>query len=304
MLSRKQKHILLKFFSMFSVIRGYNILIIILAQYLASVYIMGHHLPLREVIFDVNLLMLVLASAVAIASGYIINNFYDSEKDLINRPQKTMLDRLVSQNTKLSFYFVLNFIAVVLASYVSFRAVIFFSVYIFGIWFYSHKLKKLPFIGNLTSAILTITPFFVIFIYYKNFEQVVFVHAMFLFLIISMRELTKDLENIKGDLAQDYKTIPIVYGEKMSKGMLTVLTILTLIPIYFLINKYQVGKMSYYFYISIVLLLIFQLMLWKSNSKKQYLVLHNILKFIIVLGVISIPLIDINLVLNKITLIR
>lgn len=304
MLSRKQKHILLKFFSMFSVIRGYNILIIILAQYLASVYIMGHHLPLRKVIFDVNLLMLVLASAVAIASGYIINNFYDSEKDLINRPQKTMLDRLVSQNTKLSFYFVLNFIAVVLASYVSFRAVIFFSVYIFGIWFYSHKLKKLPFIGNLTSAILTITPFFVIFIYYKNFEQVVFVHAMFLFLIISMRELTKDLENIKGDLAQDYKTIPIVYGEKMSKGMLTVLTILTLIPIYFLINKYQVGKMSYYFYISIVLLLIFQLMLWKSNSKKQYLVLHNILKFIIVLGVISIPLIDINLVLNKITLIR
>ena len=304
MLSRKQKHILLKFFSMFSVIRGYNILIIIIAQYLASVYIMGHHLPLREVIFDVNLLMLVLASAAAIASGYIINNFYDSEKDLINRPQKTMLDRLVSQNTKLSFYFVLNFIAVVLASYVSFRAVIFFSAYIFGIWFYSHKLKKLPFIGNLTSAILTITPFFVIFIYYKNFEHVVFVHAMFLFLIISMRELTKDLENIKGDLAQDYKTIPIVYGEKMSKWMLTVLTILTLIPIYFLINKYQVGKMSYYFYVSIVLLLIFQFMLWKSNSKKQYLVLHNILKFIIVLGVISIPLIDINLVLNKITLIR
>lgn len=289
---------------MFSVIRGYNILIIILAQYLASIYIMGHHLPVREVIFDMNLLMLVFASAVVIAAGYIINNFYDSEKDLINRPQKTLLDRLVSQNTKLSFYFVLNFLAVILASYVSFRAVIFFSVYIFGIWFYSHKLKKLPFIGNLTSAILTITPFFVIFIYYKNFEDVIFVHAMFLFLIISMRELTKDLENIKGDFAQDYKTIPIVYGEKVSKVMLAILTTLTLIPIYLLINKYQVGKMSYYFYISIVLLLIYQFMLWISNSKRQYLVLHNILKFIIVLGVISIPLIDINLVLNKITLIR
>ena len=89
-----------------------------------------------------------------IASGYIINNFYDSEKDLINRPQKSKLDRLVSQNTKLSFYFVLNFLAVVMASYVSFRAVIFFSVYIFAIWFYSHKLKKMPFIGNLTSAIV------------------------------------------------------------------------------------------------------------------------------------------------------
>lgn len=289
---------------MFSVIRGYNILVVVIAQYLASIYILAHDKPVKEVVLDLNLLMLVLASAAAIAGGYIINNFYDSEKDLINRPRKTMLDRLVSQNTKLSFYFVLNFIAVILASYVSFRAVVFFSVYIFAIWFYSHKLKKLPFIGNLVSAILTITPFFVIFVYYKNFEHVVFVHAMFLFLVISMRELTKDLENLQGDMAQDYHTIPVVYGEKASKLMLTVLSVLTLVPTLLLIFQYQVGKMSYYFYVSIVLLLVFVVMLWKSNSKSQYLILHNILKLIIVLGVISIPLIDIGLVLNKITFIR
>ncbi|HMB99600.1 MAG TPA: geranylgeranylglycerol-phosphate geranylgeranyltransferase [Flavobacteriaceae bacterium] len=303
MLSRRQKHILLKFFSMISVVRGYNILIIVIAQYLASIYILAHDKPLREVIFDWNLLMLVMASAATIAGGYIINNFYDSEKDLINRPQKSMLDRLVSQNTKLSFYFVLNFIAVILASAVSFRAVVFFSLYIFAIWFYSHKLKKLPFIGNLTSAILTIAPFFAIFVYYKNFEHVIFVHAMFLFLIISMRELTKDLENIKGDLAQNYHTIPVVYGEKVSKTMLTVLCILTLIPATLLIFKFQVGRMNYYFYLSILLLVVFQIMLWHSTTKSQYLVLHNILKFIIVAGVASIPLIDISLILNKIALI-
>jgi len=288
---------------MISVVRGYNILIIVIAQYLASIYILAHDKPLREVIFDWNLLMLVMASAATIAGGYIINNFYDSEKDLINRPQKSMLDRLVSQNTKLSFYFVLNFIAVILASAVSFRAVVFFSLYIFAIWFYSHKLKKLPFIGNLTSAILTIAPFFAIFVYYKNFEQVIFVHAMFLFLIISMRELTKDLENIKGDLAQNYHTIPVVYGEKVSKTMLTVLCILTLIPATLLIFKFQVGRMNYYFYLSILLLVVFQIMLWHSTTKSQYLVLHNILKFIIVAGVASIPLIDISLILNKIALI-
>ena len=303
MLSRRQKHILLKFFSMISVVRGYNILIIVIAQYLASIYILAHDKPLREVIFDWNLLMLVMASAATIAGGYIINNFYDSEKDLINRPQKSMLDRLVSQNTKLSFYFVLNFIAVILASAVSFRAVVFFSLYIFAIWFYSHKLKKLPFIGNLTSAILTIAPFFAIFVYYKNFEHVIFVHAMFLFLIISMRELTKDLENIKGDLAQNYHTIPVVYGERVSKTMLTVLCILTLIPATLLIFKFQVGRMNYYFYLSILLLVVFQIMLWHSTTKSQYLVLHNILKFIIVAGVASIPLIDISLILNKIALI-
>jgi len=300
MLSRQQKHVLLKFFSLFSVVRGYNILVIIMAQYLTSIYILAHDKSLSQVVFDGNLLMLVLASAAAIASGYIINNFYDSEKDLINRPQKSMLDRLVSQNTKLVFYFVLNFLAVIMASYVSFKAVIFFSIYIFAIWLYSHKLKKMPIIGNLTSAILTITPFFAVFIYYKNFEHVIFVHAMFLFLILSMRELTKDLENIKGDLALNYKTIPIVYGEKTSKIMLTVLAILTLIPAYLLIYHFQVGRMTYFFYLSVILLFIFLILMWKSNNKSHYLLLHNILKFIIVAGVFSIMLIDVDVVLNRI----
>lgn len=300
MLTRRQKHILLKFFSMFSVVRGYNILIIVLAQYLASIYILAHDKPVKTVVLDGHLLLLVLASATVIAGGYIINNFYDSEKDLINRPKKSMLDRLVRQNTKLSFYFVLNFLAVIIASYVSFRAVVFFSVYIFAIWFYSHKLKKLPFIGNLVSAILTITPFFIIFVYYKNFEPVVFVHAMFLFLIIAMRELIKDLENLQGDLLQSYHTIPVVYGEQTSKIMLAILTALTLIPMGLLISIYQVGKMNYYFILVGGLLVVFQFMLWKSHSKSHYVVLHNILKFIIVLGVLSIPLINVSLVLNKI----
>lgn len=285
---------------MFSVVRGYNILIVVIAQYLTAIYILAYDKPLKKVLFDINLLMLVLASAATIAGGYIINSFYDSEKDLINRPIKSRLDRLVSQNTKLSFYFVLNFIAVIMASYVSFKAVIFFSIYIFGIWFYSHKLKKLPFIGNLTSAVLTITPFFAIFMYYKNFETVIFVHAIFLFIMISMRELTKDLENIKGDIAQNYITIPVAYGEKASKIMLTALAGITLVPMYLLLFYFEVGYMYIFFYLSLFLLAVFLILLWKSTTKVQYLILHNILKFIILAGVFSILLIDVSVILNRI----
>lgn len=299
MLTRRQKHILLKFFSLFSVVRGYNILVVVIAQYLASIYIFAHDKPLKEVLFDVNLLMLVLASSATIAAGYIINNFYDSEKDLINRPRKTMLDRLVSQNTKLSFYFVLNFIAVVFASYVSFRAVIFFAFYIFAIWLYSHKFKKQPMTGNLVSAILTVTPFFAIFIYYRNFELVIFAHAIFLFLLVSMRELAKDLENIRGDLALGYKTVPVVYGERTSKVMLTILALLTIASGVILILFFKIGYMYYFFYASVLLLILFLLILWRSNKKPHYLILHNILKFIIVAGVFSILLIDVSVVLNR-----
>ena len=300
MLSRRQKFFLLKFFSLFSVVRGYNILILIIAQYLTSIYILAPDRPLGKVLFDPNLLMLVLASSVAIAGGYIINNFYDREKDLINRPHKTMLDRLVSQRTKLTAYFILNFVSVIFASYVSFRAVVFFSLYIFGIWFYSHKLKRYPFIGNITAAVLTVIPFFAVFIYYRNFDLVIFVHATFLFLLISMRELVKDLENIKGDLVQNYRTIPVVYGESVSKWMLTIVAALTLVPIYFLLTKFDIGYMNFYFFGSILGLIFFVIILWLSARKLHYIILHTILRLAIVIGVFSIVLLDVDVVLNRI----
>ena len=300
MLSRKHKLLLLKLLSLFSVVRGYNILMIVLAQYLASIYILAPNLPLRKVIFDLNLFFIVLASALVIASGYIINNFYDAEKDLINKPKKSMLDRLVNQRFKLTTYFILNFLAVIAASYVSFRAVFFFSAYIFGIWFYSHKLKRVPFLGNFVSATLAIAPFFAVFVYYKNFEAVIFVHAMFLFVLILAREMIKDLENIKGDIAQNYKTIPIIYGPHISKICIALLIFISLIPSLLLILKFDVGLMNYYFAACMVLLISFLYLLYRSYKKKHYVWLHNILKFIIVSGVLSILFLDIDLVLNRI----
>lgn len=273
---------------------------IALAQYLAAIYILGHELPLHKVVFDINLFIIVLASALVIACGYIINNFYDAEKDLINKPKKTMLDRLVSQRFKLTTYFILNFLAVCIASYVSFRAVVFFSAYIFGIWFYSHKLKKVPFVGNFVSATLAIAPFFAVFVYYKNFESVIFVHAIFLFLLILAREMIKDLENMKGDLAQNYKTIPIIYGSRISKICIAMLALLTLIPSILLIINFDIGHMNFYFMSCIVFLILFLVLLTKSSTKKHYVMLHNILKFIIIAGVFSILLIDVDLVLNRI----
>ena len=85
MLSRKQKHIMLKFFSLFSVVRGYNILVIILAQYLTSIYILAPELPLGDILFDVNVLMLVLSSAAAIAAGYCTMRIHSNQ----HQPCKT-----------------------------------------------------------------------------------------------------------------------------------------------------------------------------------------------------------------------
>lgn len=292
----------MKIISLFSVVRGYNIPVIILAQYLAAIFILSTDLRALDVLLDFNLFVIVFASAITIASGYIINSFYDSKKDLINKPNKTMLDRLVSQKTKLQVYFGLNFLVFLMAMLVSWRAALFFSSYIFLIWFYSHKIKKYPIVGNIMAALLAVLPFFGILLYYFKIDgllenvrnekyYVIFAHASFLFLLILIREMIKDLENIKGDMAQNYRTLPVILGESFSKKVITFLIICSIFPVYILIEIYDVGYMDIYFYVSFIVLIFFIMKLWNSNSKDNYLLLHNIIKFIIVAGVFSIILI-------------
>ena len=292
MLTRKTKLVLTKIFSFFSVIRGYNIWVIALAQYLSAIFILAPEKRALDIILDWRLFLIVVASTLTIASGYIINNFYDAKKDLINRPRKAMIDRLVSQETKLKVYFAINGLVALLMFFVSWRAVLFFSTYIFLIWFYSHKLKKMFLIGNLTASILAVLPFFGILMYYKNFYSVIFAHAFFLFLLIFIRELIKDLENIEGDLVADYKTIPVVFGDNKAKTIISTLAAVTLIPVYLLVEIYDIGYMDIYFYLSLAALLFFVLKLWKSTTKADYLKLHFLLKFIIVSGVFCIVLIE------------
>ena len=285
-----KRRALLKLLGLFSAVRGYNIAMVCVAQYLASIFVLSKQ-PWREVLSDSYLLMLVIAGALAIAGGYIINGFYDKGKDLINKPTQTMINHLVSQNTKLTLYFLLNFLSVIVASYVSFRAVVFFSGYIFTMWLYSHRIKKLLLWGNLTSASLSIIPFFAVFVYYRNFEAVIFAHALLIFLLILTKEFIKDLQNIKGDLTHNYATIPVVYGERFAKQLITSSILLCFLPIYWLLHSFPIFKLTYFLYFTILYLLFFVAFLWKSQTQRQYRALHNMLRVILVLGIFSVILV-------------
>ena len=280
-----------KFIGLFSVVRGYNIMMICIAQYLTAIFILSRQ-PLRQVLLDPRLFAIVLAGALAVAGGYIINAFYDQEKDLINKPTRTLMERMVGQHTKLSLYFILNFLSVIVASYVSFRAVLFFSIYIFMMWFYSHRIKKIVLVGNIVSGILSIIPFFAIFVYYHNFQKIIFVHAAFLYYLLLAKDFVKDLQNIKGDFALGYHTIATDYGERSSKQLITVLIGLTLVCIYFLAAFPDTGSMKYYFILTAIILLGgFLPILWKGRTQIHYAFLRNLLKVIIVVGVFCIALI-------------
>jgi len=289
-----------KLLSLLSVIRGYNVLVLILAQYLAAVFIFSPKKSLNFVLLDYQLLFIVLATVCVVSSGYIINNFYDVKADIINRPIKTSLDNVVSQKIKLQIYFLLNFLGFVFGYLISWKAGLFFAIYIFAIWLYSHKLKKHPFVGLISASVLTILPFFAIFVYYKNFSKIIFVHATFLFFILLLRQLIKDLENLRGAMANNYRTFPVKYGERNTRKLGIVFIVSTFIPITILLNYPGIGYMRYYFLLSLIMLIFIGYFLWKSNLKRHYVLLHNILKLMLLLGILSLLFIDPSLVIERV----
>ena len=285
------KSTIFKFFSLFSVIRIYNILVVILAQYLTAIFILDDQESFSSTLLDPYLFVIILCSSISIASGYIINNFYDYEKDIINRPIRSNIDKSIRKRTKLNLYFSLNLLCTILSLFISIRAVIFFLVYNIILWLYSHKLKKILILGNVLSSLLTITPFFAIFLYYKNFSTIIAVYALFLFFIILAKDLVKDLENLKGDFTLNYKTIAVVYGEKFSKIAINTIIIINYIIVISLILYFDIGLMFYYYYLCLLVLTFVLFFVWRSNTKRDYLVIHNIMRALIILGIFSIILI-------------
>jgi len=286
-LSKGQGNIFIKVLGLFSIVRGYNILILIIAQYLTARYVFYPSSSFEQIIFDLNLFYLVFATALSTSSGYIINNYFDAEKDKINRPQKFLIEHTISQRIQFRIYLLMNLICLVVSWLFSLKAVVFFLIYILGILLYSILIKRLFWLSNIYKAFLTILPFFAITLYFKNFEQIIFLYAGFLFLLILIKDIIKDFENFKGDWVHSYKTLPIVFGNPITKLIISIL-ILVIWGLIYLLIKNDLGLIEYYFIFCVPYMCFILFLTWISSTKKIYLWIHNLLKLIIVVGVFGI----------------
>lgn len=287
--SDKNSLTLTKILSVFYVVRIHNILLLVFAQYLTSIFILSSS-ESWKIIFDKNLFLVILCSTICIVSGFIINDYYDTKKDSINTPIKFKLGESINDKTKLLLYFFLNLLVVLVSSLISIRAILFFSIYIFFIWFYSHKLRKLVFIGNLFYSILTITPFFAILLYFKKIEFIIIAYALFLFFILLLKDIVKDMKNLKGDFSANHKTIPVVFGESFAKTLISLLCVINIFLILNLFLNFNSGLMYFYYFLALAVMIYFMFKLYFSKSTAQYLFLHNMLRFLITVGVFSIVL--------------
>lgn len=288
--SRKRMAYIIKAIGLATMVRWYNIILVAICQYLSSLYILNPNQPKLETLLDYKLHLIVISTAFIIAAGYIINSFYDIEKDLVNRPNQNVFGRLLSKNISFNFYMTFNFLGVLIAFFTHDKYVFGFHLLLtLALWFYSHKLQKLPFIGEFSAAMLTVSPFFSIVIYFNTFNYIIFFYVMFIFLISIAREFIKSLEGLKGEIVYDYKTFPAVYGIRATKTVVSICLIFTGLPVLFiyLITGFEY-MMIYFFLTSLIVALILILI---NKTKTNYRLLNNLLKVVIALGILSIPLI-------------
>lgn len=288
------RRLLIKMLALFTVIRGYNLAMLILAQYMASLFIFNEGKNHLEILFDKNLSFIIIASALSAAAGYIINNFYDLEKDAIDRPLQNYIERFISQNFKLNVYLGLNILALGVAYMVSWRVTLFFLVYQFMVWFYSHKINKLVWLNNVYSVVLMVFPFFALFIYYGNLSSIIFLHAAFLFLLLLITDILKDLSSSTADAIYNYSTLPVIYGDKKTKQVLCLLIVLNSLLAAYMGYDSETGYMRYFFLFSALLMLILLIPLLGSKSKTTYKMLHLTFKLLIGFGIFNMVFIDLN----------
>ena len=225
--TQKRDSVYLKLIALLSSVRWKNVLFTALVQYIAFLFAFNTRSNFYNSIQHINVHLIIISTALLLAGGYIINNFYDVEKDLINRPHRTRFQNLVSRGFKLKFYLLLNLVGLSVALYASFHIFLFFAFYAFSLWFYSHKLSKMMIVRELSASFLTVFALFSLVFYFQSFSLEFFLYGANLFFILFAREIYKDIVSLKGDLINGYQSIATEIGVDPTKRIFQVIVIVS-----------------------------------------------------------------------------
>ncbi|MFM9944073.1 MAG: geranylgeranylglycerol-phosphate geranylgeranyltransferase [Bacteroidia bacterium] len=264
----------------------------IFAQYLAAVFILNPSKTYIEILSSPKLHLMTFASAFIIAGGYIINNFYDLEKDLINRPEKTLFGRIVSRKFCLNCYFLFNTIGLALAFSASWRIFLFYFLFAISLWTYSHKFQKIPFIREITASLLSVTSFFSIGIFYKYITMPLFIYGCFAMLIIFSREILKGIEAYKGNSIFGYGTMATWLGKQKSALGILIINIISLLPLIILLHWHNLFILSgTLLLLTLILNGLVYFKLYKNQSERNAEIVHNFYKIFLVVIICMVVLI-------------
>lgn len=255
--------------------------------------------------------LLSLSTVLIAAAGYIINDYFDINIDIINKPDKMVLDKIINRRWAMAWHTIFNMAGVSIGFIVAWRigqiylgfTQVFCSLLL---WFYSTSFKRQVLIGNVLISLLTALAVVVVGFYekqiYESFEaimspvgrkliQIIGVYALFAFMISLVREIVKDLEDMIGDSKDGCRTIPIVWGvlpaKRLCYGLLLALQVLILL------TELRIALLGWYIAIIYLLVLVqlpclyiyFQLK--KAHLPEHYHKVSSMVKVIMLTGILS-----------------
>jgi 4-hydroxybenzoate polyprenyltransferase len=268
--------------SLLKLTRFGNLVIIGLAQYFTAGFLVAMH-----TLNDVKLFLLSISTIAIAAGGYIINDYYDVKIDYINKPERVIIGKKITRRYAILFHVVLSMLGIVLGVYLSWRIGAINIISVFLLWLYSNNLKRLPFIGNLTVAILTGLSIFVVEIFYNTNNPLILIYAFFAFFMTLVREIIKDMEDLKGDNSFGCKTLPIVWGIRKTKFLLYIILVVFAGVVVFLNQLYTALPFKYHLIFLFIPLLWLLFRLIRADMKKDFTRLSIYCKVILLFGILS-----------------
>jgi len=302
----------------FKIIRWPNVLLTILTQ-LVIVY--GLLIPsgVDPALHWWQLILLLSATALLTASGNVINDIYDVGIDQINKPEKLLVTKSISEKSAYNLYFALTILAVICGFVLSnsLDKPILSSVFIgvaFVLYLYASSLKAMLLLGNvvislLVALVILITGVFELFpsitaenqLAFKFLMERLLEFGLMAFLINLVREWVKDCEDVNGDKAGGRNTLAIALGRTRAARLIAVfiLGILMLLGWYIYEYIYLNDTTTYYFIFLIMGPLMFVMIkLWTAQTQKEFHILSTVLKVVLLFGILSIGIFRLNYYLN------
>ncbi|MBE0423207.1 MAG: geranylgeranylglycerol-phosphate geranylgeranyltransferase [Lutibacter sp.] len=293
-------------------VRWKNLLLIIYLQILLKFYLFSVF-ELKTNINEFQFVILLLSLILITSAGYIVNDIFDLKSDLINKPQKVIVANQFSVENAQRLYLITNTLGIVLGIGLSLSiqkptfAFIFIGASLL-LYFYSKKLKSIPLIGNISVSLLVAFSIIILCLFDLNFaiqneaqQLVIYIILLlsgFAFFINLVREIVKDIEDIKGDYNMKMNTLPILLGVSRTKKIAAFLCLFPLVLLLIIVVKYaSIYKYTalYLLLFTLVPLLYVAIKLLSVKTKKDFKKLSVFLKIIMFLGINALLLFSLNL---------
>lgn len=265
-------------------IRIRNLFMILLTQYLTRVLLIGPREDWRLILADPKMMVISVSTMFIAAAGYIINDYFDVKIDIVNKPERVIIGRYLKRRVAMGSHQFLNIMGVFFGLLVSKWI---FLVNVFSVtllWFYSERFKRAPFVGNLTVSILTALSLLVVSVEYPWNRHLVFIYALFSFFITLVREIIKDMEDVRGDETHGCRTLPIVWGIRRTKLFLYFLIASFITLLYLMAHTLSNLMLGWLFTLLLIPIawLVYRLVF--SDTRREFSNLSSLCKLIMILG--------------------